>query len=380
MLFRTDMTGLFIGTLVALFMYRAFTGYHLFYVAGGSILLFTLQFLDLGVYLCIYLAWKLDRIEPIFWQDYLTHVEALFESIPQILIQSQFVLRSGEDNEIVIASIVISFISVCNRFVKSDFPFLIKDSRQLLLEDKDRKLRKPYISFGFILINMLRISEITVRLVCAVFMWATMGFIPLFVVFLVTLLVSQRFLWKTKSQRFLFWYIAVPLECIDPNTNKRKHIYFRCIENWIYLSLISLYTYYNNLWCLTCSTIEDREAQLDPDEVVWSLGYIYFFLGWICSLLLPLFWWIVWKANIYKVRKATEEEKREEIMAIPLMFYRKHGCYKPTVTPLHFAVHRKFDKQVQLMLEKRKVDINAIRIVKIFVIIHIYLHNIYKYT
>jgi len=355
-----DMTGLFIGTLTALITYRMFTGYHLFYIAGGSILLFTLQFLDLGVYLCIYLAWKLNRIEPIFWQDYLTHVEALFESIPQILIQSQFVLRSGENNEIVVASIVISFISVVTRFVKSDHPFVKKDCRQLLLEDENKKLRKPYFSLGFVLLYILRTCEITVRLVCAVFMWAVLGFVPLFVCFVVTLLISQRFLWKTKSQRFLFWYIAVPIECIVPA--KRKHIWTRTIENWLYLSIISLYSYYTDAWCLTCSDIEYRNAQIDPDKIVWSLGYVYFFLGWICSILLPVLWYIVWVAKLYIPRVKTQEETREEIMEIPLMFYRKRGCWKPTVTPLHFAVHRKFDKQVQKMLENKKVDINAIRI------------------
>ena len=356
-----DMTALFIGTITCLLVYRLFTGYHLFYIAGGSILLFMLQFLDFGVYLCIYLAWKLDRIEPIFWQDYITHVEALFESIPQILIQSQFVLRSGENNGIVVASIVISFVSVVTRFFKSDHPFIKKDCRQFLLVDENNKLRKPYFSLGFVLIYLLRTAEITVRLVCAVFLWAVLGFVPLAFCFVVTLLISQRFLWKTKSQRFLFWYIAVPLECIVPK--KRKHIYTRCIANWVYLSIISIYSYYDG-WCLTCPAIDDRNAQIDPDKVVWSLGYVYFFCGWICSILLPILWYIVWISNVYIPRRTTEEETREEIMSIPLMFYKKHGCYKPTVTPLHFAVHRKFNKQVQKMLEDGIVEIDAIRIVK----------------
>ena len=63
-----NMVGLFCGTLVALLSYRIFTAYHLFYVAGGSFILFFLQFLDLGVYISIYLAWEMNRKEPIFWQ------------------------------------------------------------------------------------------------------------------------------------------------------------------------------------------------------------------------------------------------------------------------------------------------------------------------
>ena len=168
------------------------------------------------MFLYVYIAWKLKRIEPIFWQDYLTHVEALFESIPQILIQSQFVLRSGENNAIVVASIVISFVSVVTRFSKSDYPFIKKEYRQFLLVDQEtKKLKKPYISFGLVLIYLLRTAEITVRLVCAVFLWAVLGFVPLALCFLGAFLISQRFLWKTKSQRFLFWYIAVPLEYIE---------------------------------------------------------------------------------------------------------------------------------------------------------------------
>ena len=74
-----DMMGLFVGTLLVLLSYRLFTAYHFFYIAGGSIILFCIQFMDFGVYLSIYLAWKLNRSRPIFWQDYITHVEALFE-------------------------------------------------------------------------------------------------------------------------------------------------------------------------------------------------------------------------------------------------------------------------------------------------------------
>lgn len=74
-----DMTGLFIGTVLAMLSYRLYTAYHFFYIAGGSIILFLIQFCDFGLYLSIYLAWKMNRTQPIFWQDYITHVEALFE-------------------------------------------------------------------------------------------------------------------------------------------------------------------------------------------------------------------------------------------------------------------------------------------------------------
>eukprot|EP01084_Bolivina_argentea_P135542 238817_1 len=49
-------------------------------------------------------------------------------------------------------------------------------------------------------------------------------------------------------------------------------------------------------------------------------------------------------------------------MSIPRMFYRKNGCYQSTVTPLHFAVHRRFLVQIEDMLNKNEVDINVIRV------------------
>ena len=241
-----DMTALFVGTLGSLLVYRVFTAYHFFYIAGGSILLFFLQFMDFGIYICIYLAWKLNRIEPIFWQDYLTHVEALFESIPQILVQSQFVLRSGEDNAIVVASIVIAFVSVVTRFVKSDHAFVSKDAQYLILSDDNHQARAPYISWKFIALYLLRTIEILTRLICGVFLWAVLGFVPLAIAFVVTFLISQRFLWRTKSQRFLFWYIAIPLECIQKG--KQKHIIARVLSNWLCLMVITIYSY-GDYWC-----------------------------------------------------------------------------------------------------------------------------------
>ena len=69
-----------------------------------------------------------------------------------------------------------------------------------------------------------------------------------------------------------------------------------------------------------------------------EFGICLFFCGWICSILLPILWYIVWISKIYVRRTTTEEQTRDEIMSIPLMFYEKNGCYKPTITPLHFAV------------------------------------------
>eukprot|EP01083_Nonionella_stella_P095969 269574_1 len=364
-----DMMGLFLGTISALLMYRLYTAYHFFYIAGGSVTLFLVQFFDFGVYLSIYLAWKLNRTEPIFWQDYITHVEALFESIPQIFIQSQFVLRSGHsisvirdgeelqdiqlDNSIVVASIVIAFACVVARFVKSDFPFVDPAAHTFILHDC------PYISWKCIALYFWRMCEIVTRLVCGVFLWAVLGFWPFLCIGLAGLAISSRFLWKTRSHRFLFWHIAIPIECITQG--KRKHIWYRCVENWIYLAIITLFSFDYDLFCYTCSSIASRTQQLDPGQITWTLGYFYLFLGWICSILLPICWAVI-VPKLYTGKKPTPESRREEIMALPRMFYRKNGCYKATVTPLHFAVHRRFDVQIKDILQTGEVDINEIRI------------------
>ena len=268
-------------------------------------------------------------------------------------------LRSGEDNTIVIASIVIAFVSVVSRFVKSDQPFIVDEAKKFKLSNCKSLLK-------FLGLYTFRTVEIVTRLIIGVFLWAVLGFIPLLVVLVITLIISGRCLFKTRSHRFLFWHIAIPIECIAPD--KRKHIYWRCMSNWTLLSLITVASFINeDRWCLTCPTKETQRSQINPNAIDWSLGYFYLFFGWFCSFLLP-FCWLVIVRSVYNGKKATPEERREEIMALPRLFYRKNGCYKPTVTPLHFAVHRRWNQQIEDILAKQEVNINAIRIVLLCVV------------
>ena len=122
-----NVTFLFWVSLSIFLFYRIFSCYLVFLYSRGDYKLLFLQFFDLSFVVTLNINYKFQNIVPCSPQRYLTNLEAMFESYPQFLIQTYFLitLYITDDNIknnnllfsnwIVSLSIFISLISIVSK-------------------------------------------------------------------------------------------------------------------------------------------------------------------------------------------------------------------------------------------------------------------------
>ena len=108
---------------------------------------------------------------------YIRQLEALYESTPQAILQLVYLMRTGEFlDPIVIISILQSIISMTNSMLNADSSYMVRD--------KFSKYKKKFPpSIEFISHLLLRLSEITYRIMLAAIFWTVVGGLPFGIVF-----------------------------------------------------------------------------------------------------------------------------------------------------------------------------------------------------
>ena len=109
-----------------------------------KLLLFILQFFDLSFILTLRINYKFQNVTPCNPQRYITNLEAIYESCPQLLIQSYFLITlnmsqnksatiSGIDGQLfVIVSIAMSLWSILSRKLSHDKDLVVNDWQSLI--------------------------------------------------------------------------------------------------------------------------------------------------------------------------------------------------------------------------------------------------------
>ena len=108
---------------------------------------------------------------------YIRQLEALYESTPQAILQLVYLMRTGEfADPIVIISILQSIISMTNSMLNADSSYMARDKFF-----KHKQKFPPSIEFCKHL--LLRLSEITYRIMLAAIFWTVVGGLPFGIVF-----------------------------------------------------------------------------------------------------------------------------------------------------------------------------------------------------
>eukprot|EP01084_Bolivina_argentea_P194759 334227_1 len=122
-----------------------------------------------------------EEIRPSHDQRDAQMAETIFEAIPQIILQSTFVIRSVNDDELeaatsndilIMASIIASLVSISNRYIS------VMDERQVVDKAKSLKPREQCpkcIQYWYIIRVLWRIFDVMSRFVVYVLVWTVIG-------------------------------------------------------------------------------------------------------------------------------------------------------------------------------------------------------------
>ena len=142
-----------------------------------------LSIFDLSIIYEVYKAYKDDK-EEVTEEILATQLgECVTESIPQILLQSVFIIRTWRANNItttetilIMASIFASLLSISNKFIKLDAEIDAADdesSRNARLCSKQNQCF--IISHGYLYRSLFRLCQIMTRVIVYVMTWSVIG-------------------------------------------------------------------------------------------------------------------------------------------------------------------------------------------------------------
>ena len=140
------------------------------------------QLFDLLMIQCIWTNYQLDTDEPSNSQRYLQVLEAIFESAPQILISTAFLIKAQTEsiNALVIISLITSFWTLSGR--------VASDDKQMFKEDwKGIEFGKchgccPFNYLWFVRVVIWRFLEISSRIVLLCIVWINLGGPSIFII------------------------------------------------------------------------------------------------------------------------------------------------------------------------------------------------------
>eukprot|EP01084_Bolivina_argentea_P307598 531697_1 len=146
------------------------------------------QLFDVLMIQCIWTNYQLNTDEPSNSQRYLQILEAIFESAPQILISTAFLLKAqgGQVSVIIIVSLITSFWSLSAR-VSADDKQMFKDEWKSINSHHDG-IRMGKVGgccscfLWFTRVVLWRFLEITSRIVLLCIVWINLGGISVFII------------------------------------------------------------------------------------------------------------------------------------------------------------------------------------------------------
>lgn len=126
-----DLLALFIMSILFILLYRVIASLMIYSLTQSPLRVLSQLVFDFEIYRAIFISFKLKLSEPGYIQTWLQKLEATFESLPQAVLQISYVARIAnwneeEDSTVVITSILLSLVTMAERFERDDklyFPY-----------------------------------------------------------------------------------------------------------------------------------------------------------------------------------------------------------------------------------------------------------------
>eukprot|EP01084_Bolivina_argentea_P194760 334228_1 len=221
-----------------------------------------------------------QEIEPADVQQTAQLAEAVFEAMPQIILQSIFVIRSANDKELAAASsndilimlsIIASLFSVSNKFISSmDVEDVVDKAKSL----KPRQTCPGCIQYWYIIRVLWRIFNIMSRFVVYVLIWTVIGgaWLPIwfglvwFMWIIVLHLLEHQSLLESVFGAVIATSGVLLYQSVKPHLCKY-------IENIIGLTIITIFTLIE-FDCWKCSNAKERQMT-NNNRIM-----IFLIMGW----------------------------------------------------------------------------------------------------
>jgi len=234
--------------------------------------------LDLYFLKVVYLEFKAGDFRPNQAHRSLQLVEALFESMPQVVLQSVFLLRytAVETNDeigitLIVVSIVASILSIANKYAWFDQQAVVFDAKEF----NGGRRGECYVSWRFLLRTVWRWSDLCTRFVIFLLLWVIIGGIYMLVYFVACFLlyyfiVLDRIKMGDENVR---WYrlLATTICFVGVILDWEWHFcILRLVDNSIMIAIIAVFGFARfDCGDFGCSDNASKDAWNTPIIVVF---------------------------------------------------------------------------------------------------------------
>eukprot|EP01083_Nonionella_stella_P021578 59810_1 len=359
-----DMSYLLYLSIFVLLLYSTISSF-LIYQTTKSIRRLIMQFLDFELFRTLYINYLCDKDEPCSPQRWITSLEAAFESTPQALLQTIFLVKTQtfSSSPVVVASLMFSLWSIISKITSDDKVIAIQHAKHLSIHLKSCKSCSPScVSWTFILRYLWRIGDVSSRILIVTLLWLVLGGAALSIILATESIIILTISAKTKRTEFLFGMVAT---VVSKSSAAAKRIsaglmLYRCVTNLIFMSIITSILYSSNK-CWKCSTYEERQKYLSSDSVVVPI-LIY---TWITIALTPCLSIYLTK-QIFIGEKSTARRMKDMIRSqdwdgiVEMQAYKgAYGVYDEETKEnlLMLAVKCHYGKLVSHIISGYRVDV-----------------------
>eukprot|EP01083_Nonionella_stella_P128954 390903_1 len=360
-----NMWDLFGLSIFVLLFYRIISSF-LIFQSTKSLQRMMLQFVDLELFRALYVNYLCDKNEPCSPQRWITSLEATFESTPQALIQTIFLVKAGSvgDSYIVIFSVVMSLWTIISKIVSDDRIISVLTARRLSLQFAAYDCKKcACISWTFVCRYIWRILDVSSRIFICSLVWLFIGGWYLFFIIIFEGLALMCVCIYTKRFEFLFGIVAMVVSKSVEITQKMSIVWmvYRCVMNVILMSVITALTY-TDIDCWKCATYEERTTFISSNTAV-RIMLIY---CWVAVVSVPILSIYLYK-NIFQgfssnVRTIKDMLRSRDWYGILEMQSYKgdYGVYNEETGEnlLMLAIQYNYGKLVDYISSNGKVDLH----------------------
>eukprot|EP01083_Nonionella_stella_P173615 599431_1 len=241
-----------------------------------------LCFFDLYFIKIVYLEFEAGEFKPNQAHRSLQLCEALFESMPQVVLQSVFLLRytasvSATDDtlgiSLVVVSITASILSIANKYSWFDRQAVVWDAKQL---NGGRK-GECYISWRFVVRQLWRWSDLCARFVILTLLWVCIGGLYLSIYVCLSYCFYYFVVFDRIGQSHLYRLLATTICIVGIILDYERHFcILRLIDNGVMIGVISIFVFATfDCSDVYCSSNSKREVMNTPIIAVFILmGFV----------------------------------------------------------------------------------------------------------
>eukprot|EP01084_Bolivina_argentea_P003818 7206_1 len=254
-----------------------------------------LAIFDIYIFRIVYEALTQKAKEPSGAQKFVQLVESIFESLPQVVLQSVFIIRAQNDtllkenSSIILVGLSLgaSLFSISNKFTWVDY-----DSVKEEAQEAEFKRSYPCINKWYVLRIVWRYSFVAVHFAVFSLIWSVMGgaFVGIFIAFSFLYWgLYGLYLWIKKENPsgcgdwffafvIIFMYGSICL-ISTPANDKTVVAVMHAAEMIVSLSVITWFATDPNIDCGICADPDNRQASSNKYILMFIIG------GW-CAMVI----------------------------------------------------------------------------------------------